>query len=131
MPDAEVDIDADLVRRLLVDQHPDLADLALEEVGEGWDNSIFRLGDDFVVRLPRRELSAHLVENEQRWLPRLAPALPLAVPVPLRVGAPGRGYPWRWSISPWLPGAVVGECPPDDWRDAAERLGEFVAALHR
>jgi aminoglycoside phosphotransferase (APT) family kinase protein len=88
MPAAEIDIDDGLVRRLLADQHPDLAGLPLALVANGWDNAIFRLGDDLAVRLPRRQLGADLVVNEQRWLPELAPRLPLRVPVPLRVGSP-------------------------------------------
>lgn len=130
-PAAEVDVDADLVRRLLADQHPDLAERPLVELASGWDNVLFRLGDDLLVRLPRREASAHLVEHEQRWLPALAPLLPLPVPVPIRTGRSGQGYPWRWSIVPWIPGAPIHERPPADWTLAAERLGTFVAALHQ
>lgn len=58
MPVAEVDIDADLVRGLLHDQHPDLADLALRQVAHGWDNVVLRPGVDLAVRVPRRELLA-------------------------------------------------------------------------
>lgn len=78
MPAAEIDIDDGLVRRLLADQHPDLAALPLTPVANGWDNAIFRLGADLAVRLPRRQLAADLVVNEQRWLPEvgLTPAAP-------------------------------------------------------
>jgi len=89
MPDAEVAIDIGLVRALLGEQHPDLASLPLVEAGEGWDNKLFRLGDELVVRLPRRQLAARLIEYEQRWLPALAPHLPLPVPAPVRVRATG------------------------------------------
>ncbi len=74
-------------------------------------------------------MSAVLVEHEQRWLPELAPRLPLPVPAPLRLGRPGRGYPWAWSVLPWLPGTPASELAPDDPVDTAERLGGFVAAL--
>src|SRR5690606_10231991 len=68
-PSAEVDISLELVRRLLRDQHPDLADRPLSPLAEGWDNAMFRLGQHFLVRLPRRQVAADLVANEQRWLP--------------------------------------------------------------
>ena len=97
-PPAEVAIDASLIRALLQEQHPDLAHLALVDVGEGWDNRLFRLGDDLAVRIPRRAVAAVLIEQEQRWLPQLAPRLPLPIPVPRRVGRPGCGFPWSWSI---------------------------------
>jgi aminoglycoside phosphotransferase (APT) family kinase protein len=132
MPAAEVDLDPALVRSLLEEQHPDLADLPLTPLAFGWDNAVLRLGDDLVVRLPRRSLAAALVGHEQRWLPSLAPSLPLPVPFPVRVGRPSAalGYPWSWSVCPWLPGDVAGRRPPDDLADAARVLGAFVRALH-
>src|SRR4051794_30573275 len=95
-PAAEFTIDASVVRALLLDQHPDLAHLPLSEIGEGWDNTLFRLGDLLAVRLPRRVAAAPLIEHEQRWLPGLAARLPVPVPVPLRNGRPGSGFPWAW-----------------------------------
>ncbi len=131
MPAADVDVTEELVRRLLVDQHPDLADLPLALVANGWDNVIFRLGSDLVVRMPRRRMAAGLVVNEQRWLPVLAARLPLAVPTPLRVGRPDDVYPWNWSICPWFDGSVAADVALADPRREASALGEFVAALHR
>ncbi|WP_421117860.1 aminoglycoside phosphotransferase family protein [Aquihabitans daechungensis] len=130
-PAAEVDVDQELVRLLLDEQHPDLADLDLVELDAGWDNVIFRLGPDLAVRLPRRELAAPLVAHEQRWLPELAPSLPLAVPAPVRVGRPSAGYPWSWSITRWFPGASALHAPPAEPVDAARRLGAFLRALHQ
>jgi len=109
MPAAEIDIGDDLVRRLLAEQHPDLAALPLTLVANGWDNAIFRLGGDLAVRLPRRELGADLVVNEQRWLPQLAPRLPLPVPVPLRIGLPNGDYPWNWTVVAWHDGDVAAD----------------------
>src|SRR5689334_7584851 len=102
MPAAELHIDTALVRALLRDQHPDLAAGPLRPVGHGWDNVVFRLGDDLAVRVPRREARAVLIEHEQRWLPELAPHLPLPVPVPIRIGRPALGYPWPWSVVGWM-----------------------------
>ena len=130
MPAAEVDVDPDLVRRLLAAQHPDLAGLPVEVLANGWDNLICRLGEDLLVRLPRRELGAALVLHEQRWLPALAPRLPLAVPAPVRTGQPGEGFPWSWSITAYLPGQVAGRTPPADPAAAAVTMGRFLAVLH-
>lgn len=131
MPAAELDVTEELVRRLLVEQHPDLADLPLALVANGWDNVIFRLGADFMARMPRRRMAADLVLNEQRWLPALSARLPLAVPTPLRVGTPGGDYPWNWSICPWFDGDVAADVALTDPHREATALGEFVAALHR
>jgi aminoglycoside phosphotransferase (APT) family kinase protein len=130
-PAAEIDVTPDVVRRLLQAQHPDLAPLPLRRVARGWDNDIYRLGDDLSVRLPRRLAGAVLILIEQRWLAEIAPALPLPVPVPLRTGVPGAGYPWTWSVCPWLPGAEIEVAHPDDWAAAARQLGSFLAAVHR
>jgi aminoglycoside phosphotransferase (APT) family kinase protein len=130
MPAAEVEIDEALVRRLLAAQFPRWADLPLELVASGgWDNTIYRLGTDLAVRLPRRRIGAGHVEKEHRWLPVLAPRLPLPTPVPLGMGEPGEGYPWRWTVSGWLPGDIAAAAPVTDLRHAASLLAEFVAAL--
>lgn len=127
-PPAEVEIDEDLVRSLLEAQHPDLADRPLARVGEGWDNAMYRLGDDLVVRLPRREVAANLVRNEQRALATLAPRLPIPIPTPVRRGVPSEAYRWAWSVIPWFDGEeAVSSAPPDG---DAERFVDFLRALH-
>src|SRR6202451_1351898 len=104
MPAAEVEISADLVRRLLAGQHPDLARLPVEFLANGWDNELYRVGDRLIARLPRRARGAEIITNEQRWLPGLAPRLPLHIPYPERTGVPAHGYPYSWSVVPYLPG---------------------------
>lgn len=132
-PAAEVAVTVDLVRALLTEQHPDLADRPLTIADSGWDNVILRLGDDLCVRIPRRAVAAPLVELEQRWLPEMALRLPLPVPAPVRVGRASAtlGYPWAWSVLPWFAGAPALAAPPDDLAGTADALGGFVAALHR
>ena len=130
-PVAEVAVTVSLVRRLLRDQHPDLADLELEEVSEGWDNSMLRLGPDLAVRVPRREQAAQLVLNEQRWLPQLAGYSTIAVPVPVRVGRPTTYFPWAWSIVPWFEGIEVGAVPIAQRTQLAIDLARCVVGLHQ
>ena len=130
MPPAETEITIDLVRSLLTDQRPDLADLEISPFASGWDNLSFRLGDDFLVRLPRRAMAAELVVNEAHWLPELADRLPLPVPTPVFLGQPGRGYPWHWSIVPWMPGRPATETGELDLDACASDLGGFLRALH-
>jgi aminoglycoside phosphotransferase (APT) family kinase protein len=80
---------------LLEEQHPDLAGLSLIQAAEGWDNRTFRLGEDLAARLPRRAASAPLIEHEQRWLPLLAPQLPLPVPNPIPSAGRDADFPGR------------------------------------
>jgi aminoglycoside phosphotransferase (APT) family kinase protein len=128
----EVDTDVPLVGRLLAGQFPQWADLPIEPVrSAGTDNALYRLGEDMVVRLPRIHWATEQVEKEQRWLPRLAPHLPLAIPVPLAMGAPAEGYPWRWSVYRWLEGETATIERITDFRQAATDLARFIAALQR
>lgn len=129
-PPEEVEVDEALVRSLLHSQHPDLAELELRTVDAGWDNVVVRLGDDLAVRLPRRQMGADLAANEHRWLPILAPMLPLPVPAPIRIGRPEGGYPWAWSVVPWFAGESALRAAPDDPAAAAVVLGRFLRALH-
>jgi aminoglycoside phosphotransferase (APT) family kinase protein len=127
-PIAEFEVTSALVTTLLTDQHPDLAHLAPQMVGEGWDNAMFRLGDCLAVRLPRRAAAANLICHEQTWLPRLAAQLPVPVPTPCRVGYSACGYPWGWSVVPWLPGETADVNLPSASQAAV--LGDFLRSLH-
>lgn len=130
MPDAEVDLSVELVAALIAEQHPDLAHLPLTEVAAGWDNVVYRLGDELAVRVPRRQAGADLVEHEQRWLPELAERLPVSIPVAERVGMPSALSRWRWSIVRWVPGTTYAPEQIDDPERFAEQLGHALAALH-
>lgn len=105
----EVEVDEDLVRRLLRSQRPELGSLELAIV-EPWgtDNAIWRLGDELVVRLPRIHWATEQIDLEATWLPRLGPHLPIAVPEPVAAGEPGEGYPYRWAVHRWLSGELAG-----------------------
>ncbi len=128
-PVTEFSLNSQFVTGLLEDQHPDLAHLPLRGVEAGWDNALFRLGEHLAVRLPRRAIAAPLIIHEQTWLPYLADHLTLPVPMPYRVGEPARGYPWYWSIVPWLPGMAADQHEPDPTQ--AEPFAAFLRSLHR
>nr|WP_218878006.1 aminoglycoside phosphotransferase family protein [Streptomyces sp. TLI_55] len=123
-------IDTTLVRRLLTVQFPQWADLPLAPVPQsGMDNATFRLGDELSVRLPRYAHWAGQVAREHRWLPRLAPQLPLTVSEPLEIGEPGEGYPYPWSVYRWLDGeTATTEALADPVRAGLDLAG-FVNAL--
>src|SRR5580658_10129468 len=128
-PPREVEVTVELARALLADQHPDLANLPIRHVEDGWDNVVLRLGDALALRMPRRAAAASLIVTEQTWLPTLAPRLTLPAPAAIRTGAPGRGYPFRWSVVPWLAGEPSDLAPPG--ADQGEVLAGFLAALHQ
>lgn len=130
--DTRPDIDAALVRRLVDTQFPQWAGLPLRLLEPaGSDHVIYRLGGELSVRLPRHAGAIGQARKESRWLPRLSPHLPLAVPVLEGVGEPGSGYPWPWAVSRWMDGEVATVEALADSTDAAVGLAQFLAALQR
>ncbi|ANP52194.1 aminoglycoside phosphotransferase (APT) family kinase protein [Streptomyces griseochromogenes] len=123
------EIDENLVRSLVREQHPDLAGLELREVAGGWDNQLWRLGDEFAVRMPRTERAPSLLRKEHQWLPALAPRLPLPVPTPMRIGKPSARFPRPWTIATWVPGEPADRSPISH-DGAADTLAGFLKALH-
>jgi aminoglycoside phosphotransferase (APT) family kinase protein len=129
MHDDELATDPALVRRLLEEQFPLWADLSIIAVpSAGTDNVLYRLGGELVARLPRLPSDGQ-VAKEWRWLPRLAPRLPVEVPVPLALGEPGAGYPMRWSVCRWLEGEPVARERLTNLSQAARDLAAFILAL--
>ncbi|MET0781915.1 MAG: aminoglycoside phosphotransferase family protein [Microbacterium sp.] len=135
-PSAEFDIHEGLVRALVAAQAtmiPDAAALLLAHVADGWDCSVWRLGDDLAVRLPRRALAAPLVLHEQEVLPGIAARLTrsgIGIPAPVVDGRPGFGFPWSWSIVPWFEGTAGRGVPRVERAGWALPLAEALLALH-
>ncbi|MFC4013218.1 phosphotransferase [Nonomuraea purpurea] len=112
MTHTEIEITAELVRDLLRDQHPDLADRPVRLGALGWANQLWRLGDDLAVRLPWvGEIADELLLKEHTWLPAPAPRLPLPVPVPQRLGEPSPRFPRPWIVTTWVPGEPADRAP--------------------
>jgi aminoglycoside phosphotransferase (APT) family kinase protein len=127
----QIETDVTLVRRLLAHQFPLWADLPIKPVESyGTDHDIYRLGEHLVARLPCIGWATKQAVLEAEWLPKLAPHLPLAVPVQLAMGHPAEGYPFHWPIYEWLPGENANGTI-DDLDQAAVDLAEFVKALRR
>ncbi|MGM1063020.1 aminoglycoside phosphotransferase family protein [Saccharothrix sp. Mg75] len=127
-----VEVDEHLARRLVDGQFPAWAGLPVRPVElNGWDNRTFRLGDELTVRLPSGDWYALQVAKEQRWLPVLAPHLPLPVPTPVAQGVPGHGYPYPWSVYRWLDGRPAAVAGTGDATAFATDLARFLAALRR
>jgi len=123
-------VNASLVRRLVVDQFPQWANLKVRPVEEdGHDNSTFHLGDELGVRMPGRNPDADHLAIEREWLPRLAPRLPLPVPVPVGMGTPGLGYRFPWLVNRWIPGHNSSPALIADLDEFAKDLAGFLNAL--
>lgn len=127
----EVSVDEALVRSLLEAQRPEWAGLPLSPAGAGTDNTMYRLGDDLLVRLPRTADKARSVRKEQEWLPRLAPFLACPVPEPVHAGAPTTAFPLLWSVYRWIDGDEANPDTVHDWAAFGADLAAIVRELHR
>jgi aminoglycoside phosphotransferase (APT) family kinase protein len=122
--------DVKTARRLIDSQFPQWSELPITRVElDGWDNRSFRLGSELTVRLPSGDWYAQQVEKEQRWLPLLAPQLPLPIPAPVAQGEPDERYPYRWSVYRWLEGEPAASAPLGDPVAFATALAGFLRAL--
>lgn len=128
LPPADVDITPTLIRDLLSDQHPDIADLPLGSRHVSWDNVTTRLGDAMAIRMPRIKAAAPLMEREITWLPVVSKDWAFKAPVPVREGFPACGYPWRWSVIPWVEGADAMKAPLTG--ESADELGRALRQVH-
>ena len=131
-PDAEVALDVGLVRALLSEQFPELDATSARFIGDGWDNSVWIVEEQWAFRFPRRAVGAELTARELRVLPRLAPLLPVPIPEPRFVGEPSRGYPWSFFGGSLLPGREPGEADLSDAdrETLGAELGGFLRVLH-
>jgi aminoglycoside phosphotransferase (APT) family kinase protein len=131
MPDRSA-INESLARRLIDSQFPQWSDLPIAPVAlDGWDNRTFRLGSELTIRLPTGDWYAKQVDKEQRWLPVLAPQLPLAIPAPVAKGEPDDDYPYPWSVYRWLDGEPAAVARAIDLTAFASTLAGFLNALRR
>lgn len=130
--DAEIAVDTERARSLIGERFPELAGADIELLAAGWDNTVFRVDGRWAFRFPRREIAVPGVEREIAVLPRLAGNLPLPIPEPRWVGAPGNGFPWPWFGAPYLPGRELVEAgtSDDDRIGIGGALGAFLHRLH-
>ncbi|MDT0262592.1 aminoglycoside phosphotransferase family protein [Jatrophihabitans lederbergiae] len=131
-PDGRAHIDAALVKRLIATQFPQWSGLSVVPVEvDGWDNRTYRLGTDMTVRLPTADHYAPAIDKEHRWLPVLAPPVPVEIPVCLAKGKPSDGFPYNWSVRNWITGETADHAHIPEEAEFATQVGEFLRALQR
>jgi aminoglycoside phosphotransferase (APT) family kinase protein len=128
-------MDTARVRALLRAQFPEWVELPLVELpAEGTDHTLYRIGDDLVARMPIRPFAGAPLQKQQagreaKWVPYLAPHVPLELPTPVALGEPTDDYPWHWSIVTWIQGERTDR-ENTDMERALDDLATFIRALH-
>ena len=128
----EIDISAGLAARLIAEQFPHWAGLPVRPVSSaGTECVLYRLGDDLVIRLPRRPGKGLDAVLTQGVLSRLAPFLPVPVPALIAEGRPTAEYPASWGVLRWLDGDTPVEGHLAEPALLAADLAGFLGALWR
>jgi aminoglycoside phosphotransferase (APT) family kinase protein len=135
MHDNEQEVDTALVQSLLKEQCPQWADLELNPIlSSGTDNALFRLGNKYVVRIPRIEWSPGSVSSgvnkEYLWVPQLAQHLKIPISEPVFRGKSNEAYPWPWSITKWNNGHNPDFEKENEYDKLAVDLAYFLNELH-
>jgi aminoglycoside phosphotransferase (APT) family kinase protein len=130
--DPDVDIDEKLVQALVSEQFPELDVRSVRLVGEGFDNSVWAVDDEWAFRFPRRALAVPLVARELAVLTRVAPLVPVAVPVPAFVGTESELFPRPFFGHRVLRGVEPADASLMDADRARLGVGiaRFLRALH-
>ncbi|WP_409303360.1 phosphotransferase [Peribacillus sp. SCS-155] len=127
---AEFDVKAETARRLIQLQFPQLKIDHLEELGEGFDNTVFMVNRDYVFRFPKRQVSVDLLRVENSLLPELVSQVPLSIPAPQFIGHPSEAYPFPFTGYKLLKGKVPGKIPMESRLSSAPHFARFLKALH-
>src|ERR1700722_5130035 len=88
------------------------------------------LGNKMVVRLPKIGWAVENVDKEYLWLPKIAPFLPILIPIPLAKGQPTNEYPYPWSIYRWLEGNNPKVGALQNPIALTQELAAFIRAMH-
>ncbi len=127
----DVEINEQVVRDLLHEQHRDLADLELRFLASGWDNDMWRLGSELVVRLPLHREADVLIGHEIDWVAVASSSVTTLVPQLVRVGEPSRPFSYRWLVMSWIDGTTLAASDEVESAAVARDLGRFLRELHR
>ena len=87
----------------------------------GWDTVAVAVDGGWILRVARRDVVAARYQIEAALVPELAPTLPLAIPVPLRVGD-------GWILTRRIPGEPFADQP--EAATFGSQLGTFMRRLH-
>ncbi|MCU0354858.1 MAG: aminoglycoside phosphotransferase family protein [Cytophagales bacterium] len=127
MEAAEIIVTEDIARQLIKSQFPQWKNLPVRQIDNfGSDNTLYRLGDDWLIRLPRHQAAEQQLLKEHFWLKKMAPFLSVSVPMPVSAGKPSEEYPFQWSVYRWIEGDIY---KADRFKDSDEAVWSIVRFL--
>lgn len=130
--EAQQIIEPPMALQLIREQFPELPVKNIRLLGAGWDNTAFIIDEQLIFRFPRREIALPLLEAEWCALPKLAPRLPLPIPIPEWKGSPTASFPWPFIGYRMIPGftACYANLTEEQRVALAEPIAKFLSTLH-
>jgi aminoglycoside phosphotransferase (APT) family kinase protein len=130
-PSSDRPLDSRLVTGLIDAQFPGLRGQPVSWLGAGWDNELFSIGDEWILRFPRRAERVPWLTREITIMSVVAGTLARRVPVFELIGQPSDAFPYPFVGYRRLPGVAADQIPADAWPGLAAGIGELFSALHR
>ena len=120
------------VRRLVLQQFPELPCDKVEKLGEGMDSSAWLIDGRCVFRFPKRETGAECLQNEIRVLPQIVGRLSVRITAPHWIGTPTSGFVWRFAGYELIGGRSACDASITDSAapEFARSLARFLKTLH-
>lgn len=130
--EAEQIIEPPMALQLIKEQFPELTPKNIRLLGAGWDNTAFIIDEELIFRFPRREIALPLLEAEWLALPKLAPRLPLPIPIPKWKGSATSNFQWPFIGYRMIAGftACYANLTENERASLAEPIAQFLATLH-
>ncbi|KGP74058.1 phosphotransferase [Pontibacillus yanchengensis] len=116
--------------QLIENQFPNLHPVSIQQIGEGFDNTVFEVNQNYIFRFPRKQIAEDLLKIEKGLLPKLSTQLPISIPTPIMFGQPDYGYPWLFLGYPFIKGEVPGVIEDHIRADSVPLIAEFLKKLH-
>ena len=128
----EIEVDQVTVKNLIRAQFPEWSHLPIKKLKtSGTVNTIFKLGHDLSIRIPKLPLGVQQIEKEHKWLHELQNSLTLKIPRIIKIGRPNHALPWKWAIYEWIEGEVIDSKHFKSNRANITILSEFLIELQR
>lgn len=127
---AEYPVSLKLAEQLIKEQFPKVDLEKVSQIGEGFDNTVIQLNEEYVFRFPRRPIAVTLIQVENKLLPSLAGNLPLAIPEPIFFGKPSCNYPYPFTGYKLVKGYLPVNESMESKISSAIRLAHFLKVLH-
>lgn len=128
---AEYPVSLKLAKQLIKEQFPKVDLEKVSQIGEGFDNTVIQLNEEYVFRFPRRPIAVTLIQVENKLLPSLAGNLPLAIPEPIFFGKPSCDYPYPFTGYKLVKGYLPVNESMESKISSAIRLAHFLKVLHQ